>query len=124
MDDALLTAIARDLEVDITTTGCRTGEPRRIPIWLHTVGARYYLTGSPGRRGWYANLLANPQLTVHLKESAQAELAARAAPVSDPQEKLRIFRGMRALVGRASDDDIKDKRVPGSPLVEVLLQDG
>ena len=30
------------------------------------------------RRDWHANLLATPQFTFHLKESLQADLAARA----------------------------------------------
>jgi hypothetical protein len=34
--------------VDITTTGRRTGLPRRIEIWFQRVNGRYYLSTLPG----------------------------------------------------------------------------
>jgi F420H(2)-dependent quinone reductase len=51
--------------VDITTTGARTGRLRRIEIWFHRVGGRYYLSTLPGRPSWYFNLVANPRFTFH-----------------------------------------------------------
>jgi F420H(2)-dependent quinone reductase len=45
-----------DRVIDITTTGRKTGEPRRIEIWFHRLDGRYFITGAPGRpRDWYAN---------------------------------------------------------------------
>jgi hypothetical protein len=31
--------------IDITTLGARSGIPRRIEVWFHRVGGRWYLTG-------------------------------------------------------------------------------
>ena len=60
MDDTVATALERDRVVDITTTGRHSGEPRRLEIWIHHLGGRHYITGTPGRRAWYANLVADP----------------------------------------------------------------
>src|SRR4051812_27381293 len=77
MSDATATALAQDRVIDITTIGRKTGEPRRIEIWFHRLDGRYYITGTPGRpRDWYANLVAQPGFTFHLKESATADLPA------------------------------------------------
>ena len=57
MTSAIQQALAQDRTIDITTTGRKTGEARRIEIWYHRVGGRYYITGSPrgpagGTRTW------------------------------------------------------------------------
>mgnify|MGYP003350547853 CR=1 FL=1 len=65
--------------VDITTVGARTQQPRRIEIWFHNVDGDVYITGAPPRaRSWYANLLAHPEFTFHLKNGIRADLAATA----------------------------------------------
>jgi hypothetical protein len=84
-------AIKRDRTIDITTTGRRSGKHHRIEIWFYLAGGRIYLSGSSGRRGWYANLLANPRFTFHLKRSVEADLPARAKPITDPGERGLIF---------------------------------
>ena len=33
--------------IDITTLGARSGTPRRVEVWFHRVGGRWYLTGMP-----------------------------------------------------------------------------
>lgn len=69
MDRAARRALASDLTVDVTTIGRRSGKPRRIEIWVHEVEGTVFITGSPGTRDWYANLLSNPTIMVHLKQS-------------------------------------------------------
>ena len=69
MDESIKQALERDRTIDITTTGRKTGQPRRTEIWFHNVEGRLYITGTPGRRDWYANLLAHPEFTFHLKQS-------------------------------------------------------
>jgi deazaflavin-dependent oxidoreductase (nitroreductase family) len=86
MNDKILRALERDRTIDITTIGRKTGKPRRIEIWFHNLDGRLYITGSPGKRSWYANLLANPEFTFHLKGSIQADLPARARPILDEYE--------------------------------------
>lgn len=108
-------ALATDRIIDITTIGRRTGEPRRIEIWFHRVDGRYYITGTPGARSWYANLLANPDFTFHLKQSAEADLAARAVPV-EGAEKERVL----AAITESIDGTGVRLDAGTSPLVEVV----
>ena len=119
-DPAVAAALAEDLVIDITTTGRGSGEPRRIEIWYHVVDGRYYITGRPGPRSWYANLLAEPRLTFHLKESAQADLPATARAVTDTAEKRRVFLGAPKLAEYIDEANVQ-QWVEGSPLVEVVF---
>jgi hypothetical protein len=50
-----------------------------------------YLSGMPGPRDWYANLVANPHFTFHLKQSTQADLPARVIPITDETERRRVL---------------------------------
>ena len=118
MDAKVEQALRDDRVVDITTTGRKSGQPRRIEIWLHYFGEGVgYLTGSPGTRDWSANLLANPQFTVHVKRGAQADRAAEASPVRDPQERRRV---LAQIYGE--DEPRNEERVAGSPLLRVEIQ--
>ena len=110
-------ALQNDLVVDITTTGRRSGEPRRIEIWLRPLGDRFFIAGTPGPRDWFANLKANPSFTVHLKKSINSDLPAHARPVTDPEEKRRVLEAVEP--GPASD--AIDEWVANSPIVEVRL---
>src|SRR6201992_2978734 len=83
--------------IDITTTERQSGQPRRIEIWYHRVDGKYYITGTPGRpRSWYANLVAHPAFTFHLKASANADRPATARPITDPAERERVLGGILA----------------------------
>jgi len=107
----VLAALRRDRTIDITTTGAKTRRPRRIETWAWPLDGTVYLTGSPGRRDWYANLLANPEFTIHLKRSVQADVPARARPIVDPAERRAIFERLRPALAEAW--------VAGSPLMAV-----
>ena len=122
MDQRARDALARDKTIDITTTGRRTGRARRIEIWFHRVEGRYFLTGVPGPRDWYANLLANARFTVHLKESARADLPATALPITDPGEKRRILLAASTVWSRPTEHTV-DRWVRSSPLIEILFDD-
>ena len=119
MNAVIRQALAKDLVIDITTTGRRSGALRRIEIWFHEIEGRWYITGSPGKRDWHANLLATPQFTFHLKESLQADLAARAIPVRDEAERRRI---LTAIFDEKDSEDELARRFAGSPLVEVVFE--
>ena len=118
MDDQAHQALEHDRLIDITTMGRKTGEARRIEIGFINVDGHIYITGRPGPRSWYANLLANPAFTFHLKQSAQADVAATATPVRDGSERRRIMAAMLARMDRPNE---LDAWVEGSPLVEVQL---
>jgi deazaflavin-dependent oxidoreductase (nitroreductase family) len=62
---------AAERTIDITTLGARSGTPRRIEVWLRRVDGRWYLTGMPRPRSWYANLRAHPRFIVHLKHGSR-----------------------------------------------------
>lgn len=108
----ILAALARDRTIDVTTTGAKSGTPRRIEIWAWVDGGTLYLTGSPGPRDWYANLKASQELTIHLKRGAQADVRARARPIEDPAER-------RDVLSRVAGGYDVEAWIAGSPLVEV-----
>ena len=117
MDDAVRKALETDLVIDITTKGRKTGQPRHKEIWFHYLGeGEVYITGSPGKRGWYANMLAEPEFTFHLKRSVRADLNARATAVTDLQERQDVLDRIEAKRGRNMNaQDWVDR----SPLVKV-----
>lgn len=118
MDENVKRALTQDQTIDITTRGRKSGEERRIEIWFHNVGGHIYITGTPGKRDWYANLLVHPEFTFHLKQSTKADLPARATPITDPVQRREIMAEIVRKVGHTQD---LDKWVQGSPLVEVTL---
>ena len=77
MDDRIRRALSRGHLIDLTTTGRKTGQPRRIELVFHAIDGRVYISGMPGfPRSWLANIKANPAVTFHLKGAVQADLAA------------------------------------------------
>ncbi len=109
-------ALAHDRTIDITTTGRHSGRPRRIEIWFHNLDGRIYISGLPGPRGWYANLLARPEFIFHLKETVQADLPARARPITDPAERQAVLTKLLARLGREHSLETWTQH---SPLLEV-----
>ncbi len=79
--------------IDITTTGRRSDQPRRIEICFYRFDDTIYLSGIPGprTRDWLANLSADPQFVFHLKNDVVADLPAMADVITDPDERRRIF---------------------------------
>lgn len=116
MDEGIAKALAHDRVIDITTVGRKTGRPRRIEIWFHHLDGRIYITGLPGRRNWYANLLAHPQFVFHLKQSVRADLPARARPIVAESERRAVLAGIMRGLGRFHE---LETWVADSPLVEV-----
>ena len=121
MDAAIKAALDRGGIIDITTVGARTGQERRIEIYLHQLDGRYYITGRPGRRrDWLANLIANPHFTLHLKRGLQADVPAMAAEITDPAERERVIYRARTGSWNANEEDVRkdiDYWVETSPLV-------
>ena len=121
MDDEIQKAIESDHLIDMTTIGRKSGEPHRIEIQFHTIDPHIYISGLPGTRDWYSNLLANPEFTFHLKQSTQADLPARAVPIIEESARRRILKPIVAKWRRGDKFEVFVKR---SPLVEVFLRDG
>jgi hypothetical protein len=83
MDKCIQHALASDRTIDIITRGRKTGQPRRTEIWFHQIDGQVYLTGTLGRCDGYANLVAHPEFTFHVKQTVTADLPARATPIRD-----------------------------------------
>ena len=119
MDEQVQHALAQGGVIDITTRGRNTGQPRRIEIRFHNIEGQVYITGRPPRRrDWYANLLAHPEFTFHLKESIQADLPARATPILDQARRRAIIAAIHQKRGTYQD---VEAWVEHSPLVVVEL---
>jgi hypothetical protein len=117
-DIDIQSALAKDHLVDISTTGRKTGEKHRIEIWFHCLDNLIYLTGKPAPRDWHTNMVANPRITFHLKQSIQADLPAIARPIVNEPERRSI---LSALL--KDSDYWKDLEawIAGSPLVRIEL---
>jgi deazaflavin-dependent oxidoreductase (nitroreductase family) len=120
MKDAIADAVKRPMStIDITTTGRQSGKPRRIEIVLHNIEGRLYISGQPRpeRRGWLANLDADPKFTLHLKQGVRADLPATAREITDPRERRQV---LEAVARHWKRNDV-DLMVEQSPLIEVTL---
>lgn len=115
LTDEARRALRQHQTVEITTTGRRSGRPRRIETWRYRADGRYWLTGSPGSRDWYANLLARPDFTLHVNG---LDVPARARPVTDADERARVF---GVIVPALTWAESLESWIAGSPLVEIEL---
>ena len=125
MDKTIESALERGGLVEITTTGRKSGQARRIEIYLHNLDGDLYLTGQPGfPRDWVANLLTDPRMTLHLIRGVKADLPATAEVITDPEEKGRIILRARVESWRADPDQARaelDYWVATSPLVHIMI---
>lgn len=105
--------------VDITTTGRRTGQPRRLEIVFHNIAGRIYISGipRPQKRDWLLNLEAHPSFTFHLKGGTRADLQAVARVVDDASERRAVL----PHVARSWRRTDLDQMVRYSPLIEVTF---
>jgi deazaflavin-dependent oxidoreductase (nitroreductase family) len=106
-----------DRTIDITTTGRRSGQPRRIEIVFYRLGDDIYLSGipAPKTRDWLANLAAQPRFTFHLKNGVVADLPATAEVITDPAERRRVLAVFAGEFNR--------RRGPDSPWPEAVLDE-
>ncbi len=111
------TATFAERTIDITTTGRRSGEPRRIEIVFYRFEDSVYLTGipSPRPRGWLLNLAADPHLVFHLKHDVVADLPAIATVITDPGERRRV---LSQVV-----EEFNDRHTSDSPWPRAVLDD-
>ncbi len=93
VDPSIEQALDQGGIADITTTGRKTGQPRRIEIVFHSLDGDLYITGGPGRkRVWLANLGTDPEVTLHLKRGVQADVPATAEVLTDPDDREAALR--------------------------------
>jgi deazaflavin-dependent oxidoreductase (nitroreductase family) len=120
--DVVRAELADDPTIDITTTGSRTGELRRIEIWMVDAEGRFFITGTSGRRDWLANLRADSHLIVHLKRRAEVDLAATAVEVTDEQTRRWVLEHDNSSWYRGQED--LESLVTHAPMVEVVFAPG
>jgi len=118
--DAIDAALERGHTIDITTTGRRSGDPRRIEIVFHNIDGRIYISGTPyaRKRRWLLNLEKDPHFTFHLKGRTRADLPATARVIEDEAERRTILPHIARAWGR---DDL-ERMVRYSPLIEVNFE--
>ena len=120
-----------DRTIDITTTGRRSGEPRRIEIVFYRLGDDIYLSGipAPKPRDWLLNLADRPEFTVHLKHRVVADLPATATVIVDAAERRRVLAVFVEEFNRRNGPDtpwpeaVLDEWVEGSPLVKITFEE-
>ena len=72
MDENTFNALHHSQVIDLTTTGRRTGRPRKIEIVLHDKDGLLFISGMPRAdrtRDWIHNITADPQVVVHLNHT-------------------------------------------------------
>ncbi len=107
--------------IDITTTGRRSGRPRRLEIVFHNMDGRIVISGMPwpGRtRAWIHNLEADPHITLHLKGPLASDLPGTARVIIDPSER-RIVADW--LVRHSWPRMDAASMAADSPMIEVTL---
>ena len=106
--------LARHQTIDLTTFGRQTGEPRRIEIWWFRVEGRFVITGTPGPRDWFANVLSHPSVIVHVDGR---DLEATALPIQDPGFRRKVF--TQPATSWYSSMAPLDVLVEESPMIEL-----
>jgi hypothetical protein len=111
------TSTMEDRTIDITTTGRRSGQPRRIEIVFYQLDGEVYLSGipAPTTRNWLANLAGEPRFIFHLKHGVVADLPATATVITDLAERRRVL----ALFV----EQFNQRREPNSPWPEAVLEE-
>jgi deazaflavin-dependent oxidoreductase (nitroreductase family) len=120
MNTATTNLLDDDQVIDLTTTGRRTGQPRRIEIYLHVIDGRLVISGMPSRRtrAWLRNVTANPAVTLHLKgRHAGTDIPATARVVTDEDERRSLLERV-ARTWRRTDVDVM---LAYSPLIELAV---
>jgi deazaflavin-dependent oxidoreductase (nitroreductase family) len=121
MDDDIRAALGRSQVIDLTTTGRRSGEARRIEIFLHVLDGRLVISGMPNpdrTRAWIHNVEADPAVTIHLKQGdVVADLPGTARIVNDPVERRALLEGVARNWGRTDLEVMAEH----SPLIEVTI---
>jgi deazaflavin-dependent oxidoreductase (nitroreductase family) len=88
---------ARQREVTLTTTGRKTGKPRKVTIWISTDGRRLFVRSGQGmKRDWPQNLVAKGGATLEL---GGRNVKVRPRRVTDPAEARDVSRFVRDKYG-------------------------
>jgi deazaflavin-dependent oxidoreductase (nitroreductase family) len=93
----LLERIAQLEEIDVETTGRRSGEPRRATVWVVVEGGAPFVRSEFGERGrWYQNALAEPRVALWVEGK---RIDAEASRPTDPAVLRRVSDAIRTKYG-------------------------
>ena len=123
MNDRIRTALAKGHLIDITTTGRKTGQARRLEIVFHNLDGRLIISGSPRgprKRAWLANLESDPHFTFHLKGPAAVDLPATARVITEDMERGAVAEWITTHAWQNQD---VEAMVADSPMIEVTIED-
>ena len=122
MDERTRTALHQSQVVDLTTTGRRSGQPRRIEIFLHAEDGQLFITGMPRAdrtRDWIHNVTADPHVVVHLKQTVTADVPATVRVISEAAERRPFIEAAARRWGRTDVDEM----LQHSPLIVLTVHD-
>lgn len=120
--DGIRAALSQSQVIDLTTKGRKTGQLRRIEIFLHYDDGQLFISGMPRAdrtRDWIHNIGADPHVVVHLKQSVVADVPATARVVDDPDERRPLI---EAAARRWRRTDVEDM-LRDSPLIVLTIDD-
>ena len=103
------------------TVGAKTGEPRIAPVAYSRDGDRYVVMGSkrgePTNPGWFANLVANPEVTV---EAEGETFRALAHVEAEGPERDRLWNAHKAQYpGFADYEKMTTRIIPAVSLERI-----
>jgi len=123
VDEATINLLHHSQVIDLTTTGRRTGRPRKIEIFLHDHDGLLFISGMPRAdrtRDWIHNVTADPHVILHLKQSMTADIPATARVVTDQAERRPLIEAAARRWGRSDVDEM----LQHSPLIVLTPTDG
>ena len=118
LDSDTIEQLASIRIIDFTTTGRKSGQAARIEIWWFRVDNRFIITGTPGRRDWYANVMADPSIIIH---TPLGDFAGRGLVVTDVELRRRIMTDPNLSWYQTQSE--LETLVTGSPMIEIILDD-
>jgi deazaflavin-dependent oxidoreductase (nitroreductase family) len=117
--DEVIASLGKGGVFDISTTGRKSGEARRLEIGFHVIDGRLYISGMPmpRRRAWLANLDSDAKFTLHLRKPAPRDVTATARIIDTEAERRSVMPHIARNWGRKDIDTM----VRQSPLIEVEI---
>ena len=117
--DEIIAGLGKGGVFEVTTTGRKSGEARRLEIGYHVIDGRLYISDMPmpRRRAWLANLDADPTFTLHLRTPAAKDVTAKARIIDTDAERRSLMPHIARNWGRKDIDTM----VRQSPLIEVEI---
>ena len=85
---------AKRKTIALTTRGRKSGRPRAVKVWFVVAGPQsiFVQHASSAPSQWYRNLLSDPAVQI---DFGDGPIAARAKPLTDPQQIRDILRAVR-----------------------------